>query len=45
VAEQPHWLRQALPVIDLIAGCATSLPLKPLRLLDQKDNFSRSGLV
>jgi hypothetical protein len=28
-----------LPVIDLIAGCATSLPLKPLRSPDQNDNL------
>jgi AbrB family looped-hinge helix DNA binding protein len=28
-----------LPAIDLIAGCATSLPLKPLRSPDQNDNL------
>ena len=28
-----------LPAIDLIAGCSTSLPLKPLRSPDQNDNL------
>jgi hypothetical protein len=28
-----------LPAIDLIAGCATSLPLRPLRSPDQNDNL------
>jgi hypothetical protein len=28
-----------LPAIDFIAGCATSLPLKPLRSPDQNDNL------
>jgi len=28
-----------LPAIDLIAGCATSLPLKLLRSPDQSDNL------
>jgi hypothetical protein len=31
-----------LPAIDLIEGCATSLPLKPLRSPDQNDNLFES---
>jgi hypothetical protein len=31
-----------VPAIDLIAGCATSLPLKPLRSPDQNDNLSEN---